>query len=218
MPSPIIVGGVPTGRYVEAKQATPTSTVSANAATWRGRSMNQPRSFPLLQGSSFGCNASLRCNLLTGPLPSVAGVRGTFDVWFRMGSGADSIVMAHSVESTATAPVINVAVGATGKATGLIQDAGGATQAAWTAASMAANAAGALVHMQMAWDSSEAISGLYHVKVIVNDVVMPVTDFTTAPLTSWTPFQPAYLSTGVFTESGFDGEMILTQASLKVVI
>ncbi len=83
---------------------------------------------------------------------------------------------------------------------------------------MAANALNALVHMQVAWDASAAISGLYHVKVIVNDLVMPVTDFTTAPLTNWTPFQPTYVTTGVFTETAFDGEMILTQASLKVVI
>lgn len=150
---------------------------------------------------------------MDGSMPRVGSVRGTIDCWFKMGSGADSIVLAQSVYSSTTPPLITVGVSATGRATGSIQDAAGTTVAAWTAATMGANAQGILIHMQVAWDAGAAISGLYHVRVVVNDVAMPVADFTTAPLTNWTPFQPTYVTTGLFTETAFDGEMIVTQAS-----
>jgi len=209
---------VPGPRYVEARLGTPISTAPANAATWRGSSMPLPRSFPVLTGQSFVVWASGRFQALEDSVPRVGSTRGTLDCWFKMGTGADSLVLAQSVYSSTTPPLITVGVDATGRATGSIQDAAGATVAAWTAGTMGANAQGALVHMQVAWDALAPIHGLYHVKVIVNDVAMPAGDFTTPPLSAWTAFQPTYVTTGVFTETAFDGELILTQASLSVVV
>lgn len=217
MSTPGIVA-VSTARYVEARTATPTATPTASAATWRGSPMPLPRSFPVLSEQSFIVKANGRFPVFQDSVPRVGSTRGTLDCWFKMGSGADSLVLAQSVYASTTAPLITVGVSATGRATGSIQDAAGTTVAAWTAATLAANAQGSFVHMQVAWDALVAISGLYHVKVIVNDVVMPAADFTTPPLATWTAFQPTYVTTGLFTETAFDGEMILTQASLKVVI
>jgi hypothetical protein len=180
--------------------------------------MARQRSFPTLRDQSLVAKANCRFRLLDDPFLRVSGVRGTIDCWFTMGSSSDAIVLSQSVASSSTAPLINVAVNATGQATGYIQNVGGATVAFWDATSMATHAAGALIHMQFAWDSTAPIHGLYHAKVIVDGVVMPATDFTTPPLTTWVPFQPTYLTTGTFTETGYDGDMILTQASLKVVI
>jgi hypothetical protein len=109
-------------------------------------------------------------------------------------------------------------VNGSGQATGSIQDAAGTTVAAWAATSMGTNAQNVLIHMEVAWNALATINGIHHVKVHVNGASMPVTDFTTPPVANWTPFQAIYLATGTVTETAFDGEMILTQASLIVTI
>jgi hypothetical protein len=139
--------------------------------------------------------------------------RGTIDCWFKMGSGASSVALIQSAYGSTATPLITVGVNASGQATGSVQDRSGAAKAAWAAGSMGVLAQGALVHLQMAWDAS-----LFVVKTMVNGVSMPTTDFTTAALASWVPFQPTYLTTGIYTETAFDGEMILTQLGLGVVI
>lgn len=181
--------------------------------------MAPQRSFPTLPEQGFAVPGNGRFGVIDpGVGPRICGAHGTIDCWFKMGSGADTVVLAQSGYSSTTAPLITMGVNGSGQATGSIQDVAGTTVAAWTAASMAANAQGVLVHMQVAWSATATINGVHHVKVHLNDVFMPVTDFTTAPVANWSPFQPLYLTTGTVTETGFDGEMILTQVSLKVVI
>jgi hypothetical protein len=145
--------------------------------------------------------------------PRIGAARGTIDVWFKMGSGADSVAIAQSAYATTSAPLITIGVNASGQAVGSIHNSAGATVAAWAATTMASNAQGMLVHMTVAWDATRPINGLHHVTVVTNGVTMPVANFTTAPLAPWPSFQPIYLATGVVTETGFDGEMILIQAS-----
>lgn len=150
--------------------------------------------------------------------PRIGAARGTIDVWFRMGSGADSVVILQSAYATTSAPLITIGVNASGQAVGTIHNAAGTSVAAWAATTLGNNAQGALVHMTVAWDSTRPINGLHHVSVVTNGVAMPVASFTTAPLAPWTTFQPLYVATGVVAETGFDGEMILTQASLNVSV
>lgn len=140
-------------------------------------------------------------------------MRGTIDCWFTMGSGAASVALIQSAYGYAATPLITMGVNASGQPTGSVQDGSGASKAAWTAGSFGVVAQGTLVHLQMAWDAS-----LFLVRTLANGVVMPAADFTTAPLASWVPFQPTYLTTGMFTGTGFDGEMILTQLALGVVV
>lgn len=209
---------LPTARVIDARPGVPTATLTASAATWRGNSMAPNRSFPALTGQSFVGRGNGRFGLVDQVGPRVSAARGTLDCWFKMGSGADNIVIAQSGYSSTTAPLITMGVNASGQATGAIQSASGTTVAAWAATTMDSNAQNALLHMQVAWDALAAISGLHHVKVRVNGVAMATANFTTAPLANWVPFQPLYLATGTVTETGFDGEMILTQAALNVVI
>jgi hypothetical protein len=205
------------GRYVDVRPGAPTVNITTGAASWRGNSLAPLRTFPTLAGQSFAAPGSGRFGVVDARVgPRVGSARGTIDTWFKMGSGADSVVIAQSAYSTTSAPLITLGVNASGQAVGSIHSATGATVAAWAATTMASNAPGALVHLTVAWDATRPINGLHHVSVVVNGVALPVTGFTTAPLAPWPSFQPIYLATGAVTETSFDGEMIITQASPSV--
>jgi hypothetical protein len=204
-------------RFVDFRPGAPTVSIASSAASWRGNSLAPLRTFPTLAGQSFSVGGSGRFGVVDARVgPRIGAARGTIDVWFRMGSGADSVVIAQSAYSTTGAPLITLGVNASGQAVGSIHNSAGATVAAWAATTMASNAQGALIRMTVAWDATRPINGLHHVSVLVNGVAMPVSNFTTAPLAPWPSFQPIYVATGAVTETGFDGEMILTQASPTV--
>lgn len=206
-------------RFVDFRPGAPTVNITSGAASWRGTSLAPLRTFPTLRGQSLAVRGSGRFGVVDARVgPRVGSARGTLDTWFRMGSGADSIVIAQSAYSTTSAPLITLGVNGSGQAVGSIHNSTGAVVAAWTAATMANNPQGALVNMKVAWDATRPINGLHHVTVVVNGVAMPVTSFTTAPLAPWTSFQPVYIATGVVTETAFDGEMIITQASPSVSV
>jgi hypothetical protein len=203
------------GRLVDFRQGTPVASITASAASWRGNSMAPLRSYPILAGQSFVARGNGRFNLVDPQVgPRVGAARGTLDVWFTMGSGAHSIVIAQSAYATTVAPLITLGVNAAGQAVGSVHDVGGITVAAWAATTMAGFAQGALIHMTVAWGAARPISGVHHVSVTMNDVAMPESSLVTVPLAPWVPFQPLYLTTGNVTETGFDGEMLITQASI----
>jgi hypothetical protein len=134
-----------------------------------------------------------------------------------MGSGSSTIIVLHSVANPATAPFHTFGVNASGQSTGTLRNSVGTTVAAWEAGTHAAIVQGRPLHIQIAWDCVAAIDSVRHVKVIVNDVVVPLASYTTNPITPWTPFVPAYMSTGRYAAT-FDGEIMLTQLATKVVI
>lgn len=202
------------GRYVDARPGVPTASITASAATWRGNSMAPLRSFPILAHQSFVARGNGRFGLIDTRIgPRVGAARGTIDCWFKMGTGADSVVLLQSVYSSTASPLITLGVNGSGQATGSIQDGSGTAVAVWTATTMGTIGQNGLVHLQLAWDAPAGV-----VKVRTNGVAVPATAFSTAPPATWIPFQPLYLATGNVTETAFDGEMILTQASLRVVI
>ena len=211
MSSPSIVGGVT--RVVQTTQPTVVAAVTGSAATWRGVSQGH-QVFPLIPGHSYSARGNGRWPLLTG---GVSAARGTIDVWLDMGSGASTVLILHADPNPATAPFHTLGINASGQSTGTLRNNLGATVAAWAATTHAAVIQGRPVHIQVAWDAVAPIEGSRHVKVIVNDVLVPTASYTTNPVTPWTPFVPAYMSTGRHA-AAFDGEMLLTQLATKVVI
>lgn len=207
----------PVGRYVDFRSGVPTVSLTGAAASWRGNSLAPLRTFPTLPGQTFAAVGSGRFGLIDKRIgPRVVGACGTIDVWFRMGSGADSVVVLQSAYSTTSAPLITLGVNGAGQAVGTFHNGTGGVVAAWAATTLASNPEGALVHMAVAWDATRPINGLHHVTVVTNGITMPVAGFSTAPLAVWPPFVPTYLAAGTVTETGFDGEVFLTQASTRV--
>lgn len=205
-----------TTRFVQTTRAVPTAAVTASAATWRGNSHGPDRVFPLLPSHSYSARGDGRWDLVD-PTPGVSAARGTVDVWLDMGSGSSTIIVLHSVANPATAPFHTFGVNASGQSTGTLRNSVGTTVAAWEAGTHAAVVQGRPLHIQIAWDSVAPIDSVRHVKVIVNDVVVPLASYTTNPITPWTPFVPAYMSTGRYA-AAFDGEIMLTQLATRVVI
>lgn len=205
MSVPVFVSGA-------SRQSAPVSSLTVSAASWRGTSMTQ-KAFTTLTNASFQGRGNGRFSLNDGKGLRIGASKGTIDTEFRMGSGASTVVLVQSSYSSTTAPLITIGVNSSGQAVGSIQDIAGTTAAAWAATTMGTIPRTVNVRMQVAWDCSAPIDGAHHVWVVVNGRPMPHFDFTTAPVTSWAPFQPLYVTTGLYCETGFDGEMLFTQAS-----
>ena len=204
-------------RYPFVRQGTPTVNAGSAAASWRGNSLAPLRSFPSLGGQSFVARANGRYGVVDrkrGPL--LGSARGTLDTWFTMGSGAHSVVLAQSGPSASVGPLMTLGVNAAGQAVGTLHNSAGVVVAAWAATTMLGVPVGGLIHMAVAWDALAPFNGLHHVSVVVNDVAMPLASFSVAPTGPWVPFQPTYLATGNGAETGFDGQMFVTQASGRV--
>jgi len=200
-----------------AKQARPVATVTQGAASWRGTSMIQT-AFARLNAQTFQGQGNGRFPLLNGQSPLLGAAKGTIDAHFRRGSGASTVVLVQSTYNSATPPLITLGISSAGYAVGSIQDITGATVAAWEASSLRAVAQTGVVQLQVAWDSTAPIDGTSHVWVLVNGAAMPHGDFTTKPVTTWRPFQALYITTGLYCGTGFDGEMLLTQANTNAVV
>src|SRR5688572_12303643 len=174
--------------------------------------------FARLNAQTFQGQGNGRFPLLNGQSPLLGAAKGTIDAHFRRGSGASTVVLVQSTYNSATPPLITLGISSAGYAVGSIQDITGATVAAWEASSLRAVAQTGVVQLQVAWDSTAPIDGTSHVWVLVNGAAMPHGDFTTKPVTTWRPFQALYITTGLYCGTGFDGEMLLTQANTNAVV
>lgn len=201
----------------EAIPRAPITSVTASAATWRGTSLSR-RAFATLPNETFRGPGNGRFSLLSGQGPRLGFTQGSIATVFRRGTGAATVVLVQSSYSSVAAPLITLGVNAEGHAVGSIQDIAGTTVAAWTASRVSAVPERGVMHLQLTWDSSTPVDGESHVWVDVNGVQMIEEDFTTLPVDPWSPFRPLYITTGVYCEAGFDGEMFLTQGTAKAPV
>jgi hypothetical protein len=110
----------------------------------------------------------------------------------------DTLVVASKVLGvvgnaiTTTAVIVNASWGGAVLAGG----AGTTTTVAAVTPSYAAITAGKPVHIRLTWDSANPVSGLRYTSLSVNEETIPTVDWSTDPVTSWSPFKPSHLVLG----------------------
>jgi hypothetical protein len=208
------------GRFVQARMQIPNTQVYG-VASWRGNSMQQHSVAPTLTNASFTTSGKGKRSLTVDATPSdarfprgprISGRQGALDILLDGGATTTVTIASLLQESSGLVAVLVSLVSGVVNVT--IKNSSGVNVGVLAAASLATVANGRSARIQVAWNSVTPIESTRHMKVLINGLLAPPGDYTTAPTAAWAYLQPTDLDVPYT----FDGELRSFQAASSVEI